>query len=253
MELGGTTRAVALVAVVGLGMLWVEWRRPGRTWPRVASWWPRALALTACQVGAVWLAGTLWDGWMVVHRPWSADALGPVGGALVGYFATTFVYYWWHRWRHEVPSLWRWCHQVHHSPQRIEIITAFYKHPIELVANAVLSSAVLYLGVGLGPAAASGAFLLTGLAELFYHWNVRTPHWLGFVIQRPESHVVHHEAGLHAFNYADLPLWDMLFGTFRNPRRWQSRCGFGPEKEPRLLEMLAGVDVNQAEPAGKAP
>ncbi|MCH8043935.1 MAG: sterol desaturase family protein [Planctomycetes bacterium] len=66
--------------------------------------------------------------------------------------------------------------------------------------------------------------LITALAELFYHWNVPTPYWLGFVFQRPESHCVHYQEGLHDYNYADLPLWDMLFGTFGSPKRWQLRC-----------------------------
>ena len=109
----------------------------------------------------------------------------------------------------------------------------------------VLSSAILYLGVGLGAAAAAGAVLLSGLAELFYHWNVRTPHWLGYLFQRPESHCVHHQEGVHSYNFADLPLWDILFGTFHNPRVAQFRCGFGPEHEHRLVEMLWGVDVNR--------
>jgi sterol desaturase/sphingolipid hydroxylase (fatty acid hydroxylase superfamily) len=115
-----------------------------------------------------------------------------VGGAAVGYVAITFVYYWWHRWRHKSSFLWRVFHQVHHSPQRIEIITSFYKHPVEVLANGILSSAIVYLGVGLRPGAAAGAVALSGLAELVYHWNVRTPHWLGYFIQRPESHCVHH-------------------------------------------------------------
>jgi sterol desaturase/sphingolipid hydroxylase (fatty acid hydroxylase superfamily) len=86
------------------------------------------------------------------------------------------------------------------------------------------------------------------VAELFYHWNVRTPWWLGFLVQRPESHCVHHQAGLHAWNYADLPLWDALFGTLRNPRRWDGSCGFG-ESEHRLGAMLLGVDVTAGEGA----
>jgi sterol desaturase/sphingolipid hydroxylase (fatty acid hydroxylase superfamily) len=102
---------------------------------------------------------------------------------------------------------------------------------------------VLYLVVGLGPEACAYAVLVTGVAELFYHWNVRTPYWLGFVIQRPESHCVHHERGVHAYNYADLPLWDMLFGTFRNPRRWNASCGFGEDRERRIGEMLRGKKV----------
>jgi sterol desaturase/sphingolipid hydroxylase (fatty acid hydroxylase superfamily) len=68
-------------------------------------------------------------------RPWSVDGLGTTGGAILGYFVITFVYYWWHRWRHEVPFLWRWLHQVHHSPARIEIITSFYKHPLEMLSG----------------------------------------------------------------------------------------------------------------------
>jgi hypothetical protein len=85
--------------------------------------------------------------------------------------------------------------------------------------------------------------LLSGIAELGYHWNVRTPYWLGYIFQRPESHCVHHQEGLHSYNFSDLPLWDILFRTFNNPREWQLRCGFG-ELEHRLPEMLIGVDVN---------
>ncbi|MGH7307527.1 MAG: sterol desaturase family protein [Candidatus Rokuibacteriota bacterium] len=239
---------VPLVVVCVAGVMIVcERMRPGRSWPQVAGWWVRALALNAAQVGAVFLAGVAWDGWMLSHRPWSADSLGAVPGALLGYVVITFVYYWWHRWRHECSLLWRWFHQVHHSPQRIEVVTSFYKHPLELVANGLLSSAIVYLVVGLGPAAASYAVMLTGLAELFYHWNVRTPHWLGWIIQRPESHCIHHQAGVHAYNYADLPLWDALFGTFRNPHAFDDRCGFGPD-ECHLGTMLRGVDLARARP-----
>ena len=181
------------------------------------------------------LPGAAWNGWMVARRPWSADALGGVGGALTGYLVITFVYYWWHRLRHESDFLWRWLHQLHHSAQRLEIITSFYKHPLEIMADGFVSMIVLYWIVGLGPEAAAGATLIGGLAELFYHWNVRTPYWLGFVFQRPESHCVHHQEGVHSFNYSDLPIWDMLFGTFRNPgRSSDARCGFG-EDEHRVV------------------
>jgi sterol desaturase/sphingolipid hydroxylase (fatty acid hydroxylase superfamily) len=233
-----------LVLVVGLVMMGAEAWRPGQAWPHVAGWWARALALNAFQVAAVFLAGKAWNGWMLRHRPWNADGLGVVLGGILGYLAITFVYYWWHRWRHEVGFLWRWFHQVHHSPQRIEIVTSFYKHPFEIAVNSALSSVIVYLFVGLGPGAATLAVTLSGLAELFYHWNVTTPHWVGYLFQRPESHRVHHEEGVHGFNYSDIPLWDMLFGTFRNPRAWNARCGFGPEGEHRLLAMLRGIDLH---------
>jgi sterol desaturase/sphingolipid hydroxylase (fatty acid hydroxylase superfamily) len=238
--------AIPLI-VLGVAALMIvcELLLPGRSWPQVRGWWARAVLLNGVQVGSVLLAGLAWDGWMVRHRPWSLDAAGDIWGGVLGYLAITLVYYGWHRWRHSSSLLWRWFHQVHHSPQRIEIITSFYKHPFEILINGVLSAAIVYIGVGLGPAAAANAVLLSGLAELFYHWNVPTPYWVGFFFQRPESHCIHHQEGVHSYNYADLPLWDMLFGTFRNPRRWESRCGFGPRGEHRLGEMLRGVDVGE--------
>jgi sterol desaturase/sphingolipid hydroxylase (fatty acid hydroxylase superfamily) len=232
-----------LIGLAGLGMLGVERWVPGRRWPRVPGWWTRALALTAVQVAIVFAAGRAWDGWMLSQRPaWSFDET--LTGALAGYLAITFVYYWWHRARHASDLLWRWLHQLHHSPQRLEVVASFYKHPLEIVANGLLSSAILYLAVGTSAQAAAVAVAATGLAELFYHWNVRTPHWLGFWFQRPESHCVHHEEGRHAGNYADLPLWDWLFGTLDNPRDWRGRCGFGPGREERIGAMLLGRDVS---------
>lgn len=241
-----------VVLLCALVMIACERARPGRAWPEVAGWWGRALLFNGLQALAVLTIGRALDDRLAALRPWSADALGSVGGALVGYLAITFVYYWWHRARHEVPLLWRWLHQLHHSPQRLEVVTSFYKHPLELVTNSLIPGAVLYLGVGLGPVAATGATLLAGLAELFYHWNVRTPRWLGYLIQRPESHCVHHQEGVHAKNYGDLPVWDMLFGTFENPAVFDGRCGFGPA-ELRVGDMLAGRDVLAPPVVSRAP
>jgi len=74
-----------LVLIAALGMIIVETRRGGRQWPQVRGWWARALLLNGFQVGAVWIAGMVWNGWMLRHRPWSADALGLAGGSLLGY------------------------------------------------------------------------------------------------------------------------------------------------------------------------
>jgi sterol desaturase/sphingolipid hydroxylase (fatty acid hydroxylase superfamily) len=232
-----------VVFVVALFMMGVELRRPGRSFPQVTTWYCRALLFNGVQAVSLFTIGAAADRFFSSHRMGLLTDLKAVPGALVGYVVHAFVYYWWHRWRHEVPFLWRHLHQFHHSPQRIEIVTSFYKHPTEIGCNALLSGAVLYGLLGLSREAATGAFLLCGLAELFYHWNVSTPRWLGFFIQRPESHCVHHQEGLHAFNYGDLPVFDWLFGTFRNPDRWHGVCGLGAANELRLRELLSGVDV----------
>lgn len=225
-------------------MIGIEFLTPGRPWPTVQGWLPRAVLLNGAQVGIVFVTTTTWDRLFPQFRFWDLTSLGVIPGAIVGYVVITFVYYWWHRARHESRFLWRWFHQVHHSPQRIEIITSFYKHPLELLVNGALSSFVLYVLVGLSPAAGALAVTFTGLAELFYHWNIRTPYWLGFIIQRPESHCVHHRHSWHRSNYSDIPLWDMIFGTFENPRAGEVRCGFDPEIESRLPDMLLGRDLH---------
>lgn len=229
---------LAVILVVSLVMILAETVSPGRRFKPVRGWWSRAFLLTALQAGVVAISGIAWEAWMLDHRLWSAQALGLPLGTALGYLVITFVYYWWHRVRHESDFLWRTLHQVHHSPSRLEIITSFYKHPLEVVANGLLSSSILYLLVGLNVEAATMAVLITALAELFYHWNVRTPRWLGFLFQRPESHCVHHERGRHTDNFGDLPLWDMMFGTFNNPHQFDSKCGFAEDAEQQLGRML---------------
>jgi hypothetical protein len=46
--------------------------------------------------------------------------------------------------------------------------------------------------------------LLEPLDAARQHANIRTPRWLGYLIQRPESHGVHYGRGIHRCNYSDL-------------------------------------------------
>ncbi len=233
----------AVVFAFAVLMFCVERLRAAREWPIVPTWWARVIALNGFQVAIVFVVGKLWDPFLDTHRLWNGSELGLNAQVLVGYLAITFIYYWWHRWRHEVPLLWRFVHQVHHSPQRLEIVTSFYKHPLEIALNGLLSSAILFTLVGVSPLAASISVGITGVAELVYHWNVKTPYWLGFIFQRPESHCVHHEQGSHTHNFSDLPLWDILFGTFHNPRKFDGRCGFAEDAELQLGALLLGRET----------
>ncbi len=233
-----------MVGIVAVLMILIELARPGRRWPKVAGWWTRAALLNGTQVAAVVLLGGLWEG---SPGLFPGHRAGPIGGAVLGYLVITFIYYWWHRLRHENAFLWRWVHQIHHSPVRLEIITSFYKHPLEIFLNSLLSSAILYPLLGLDVATAASVTLLTGLAELYYHWNVKTPHWTGYLFQRPEMHCVHHALDAHRNNYADLPLWDILFGTFDNPKGSDFACGFADDREQQLPAMLIGRDLHTQE------
>lgn len=218
---------------------------PGSSQPQTHLWLTRAMASTAIQTAIVFLAASTWDPWLGNLSLLPGDRLGTIGGAAVGYLIITFGYYWWHRARHEIPLLWRWLHQIHHSPARLELIATFYKHPLEILVNSVLNAMILHVLVGITPFATSIAVALAAIAELFYHWNIRTPHWLGYFIQRPESHRVHHRYAYHRNNYSDLPIWDIVFGTFENPRSSPQRCGFSLHQELKVCAMLTGRNVHR--------
>lgn len=224
----------------------LERAMPGWPLPRVRTWPLRVLLVNAVQLGVVLLAGLTWERWL---SSWSVFELSqhvtPAVGGLIAYFIATFVFYWWHRLRHEHTLLWRGFHQIHHSPQRLEVITSFYKHPGEMVVNSIMGSVLVYTLLGLSLEAAGLYTLCTALGEFFYHTNVRTPRWVGWFFQRPEMHRIHHRLGRHKNNYGDITWWDMLFGTYENPAEWVHRCGFDGEREQQLLEMLAYKDVHE--------
>jgi len=218
---------------------------PGWPLPRVRTWPVRVLAVNAIQLGVVLLAGLSWERWLrsasVVDL---SEHVSPATGGLIAYFIATFIFYWWHRWRHEYNFLWRGFHQIHHSPQRLEVITSFYKHPGEMVVNSIIGSLLVYTLLGLSLEAGAIYTLCTALGEFFYHTNIKTPRWVGFFFQRPEMHRIHHQHGRHKNNYGDITWWDMLFGTYENPKEWVHTCGFDAPKEERLLEMVCYKDVH---------
>src|ERR1044071_1740517 len=163
----------------------VEKLFPGWELPPVKTWPARALAAIFVQLGVMLLAGVTWEAWLSSASLFDLSAhLSPVAGGLAAYFIATFVFYWWHRIRHESSFLWRVFHQIHHSPQRIEVITAFYKHPAEMVVNSLIGSALVYTILGLSPEAGAVYTACTALGEFFYHTNVKTPRWIGYIFQR---------------------------------------------------------------------
>jgi len=246
----GVNAVLPLILAVFAACFVLERWTPGWTLPRVRGWPVRVVAINLVQLGVVLLAGVSWERWARGHALFELPVqVGPAAGGVIAYFIATFVFYWWHRWRHESPLLWRLFHQIHHSPQRIEVITSFYKHPGEMVVNSLIGCALVYVLLGLSPEAGAVYTLCTALGEFFYHTNVRTPRWVGYVFQRPEMHRVHHEYGRHRNNYGDIPWWDMLFGTWENPSGFSGRCGYDDEREQALWPMLAYRDVHARRPA----
>jgi sterol desaturase/sphingolipid hydroxylase (fatty acid hydroxylase superfamily) len=234
-----------LVPFTYFAMLAIERLRPARSFPERSGWQWLGIGflLLSMSIGTA-LPLFLPVDWMAEHRLIDGTGLGVVGGALVGFIALELAVYAWHRSAHTFGFMWRTFHQIHHSPQRIDIPGSMLFHPLEMAAYTVIPLAVTVLVLGLDPLAAAITGYLFGFAGMFQHWNVRTPQWLGYLIQRPESHCVHHRKGVHYYNYSDFPPWDMLFGTFRNPKQYLGECGFEGDADRRVGAMLAFADVN---------
>ena len=223
---------------------------PARQFPKI-GWWGLVgvgFMLAMMTVGVV-LPLVLPVEWIAAHRLVNGEALGVAGGAIVGFVAFELVVYAYHRACHTFPFMWRALHQMHHAPQRIDIPGAVVFHPLELVVQNVIALGVTLFVLGLDPLAAAIIGYMGAFYGLFQHWNIRTPAWLGYVIQRPEAHCHHHELNVHALNYSDFPLWDMVFGTFKNPDKFEGRVGFA--EKASFAKMLVGVDVNGDTNAGQ--
>lgn len=218
--------------------------RPGRAFPKVARWRIKGGLFL---LFGLWLTGALpplWESWMADYRLIDATGLGTWLGAIYGFVVLELFVYAWHRSLHNSKLLWRGFHQMHHSAERVDIWGALYFHPFDLTAFAFVYSFALVIIAGVTPEAALIANLAATFCSFFQHANIKTPAWFGYVIQRPEQHALHHERDVHAYNYSDLPLWDLLFGTWKNPAQWEAKSGFYDGASKRVPEMLVGVDVS---------
>ena len=219
--------------------------RNGRAWPDIPWWHAKGVAffVMLMTINAV-LPSMVPPQWAEL-RLVNGAALGVVGGVLVGYPAVALANALLHRAYHRYPLLWRIVHQLHHAPQRVDMPGAVLFTPWEVVINVVVTFTVVVFVLGLDPLAAAIVGYIAAFYGMFQHLNVRTPQWLGYLIQRPESHCVHHRRGFHAYNYSDLPVWDILWGTFRNPKEFHGDAGFERAESMRFGAMLLGQDVNR--------
>ena len=241
---------IAVVGVVGMTLLLiaVEFIHPARRFEEVAGWRLKCLAFIPVVIAISSGIPFLLAGVIADVRLLPGDRLGLVGGTVVGIVLSEFIVYWVHRLHHDVSVLWRWVHQLHHSAERMDVFGAAYFHPLEILEGTVVGVFFFSVVLGLTPEAAALSVIWQGFNGVFQHGNIKTPTWLGYIIQRPEQHGIHHQRGVHGYNYANLPLWDILFGTFRNPEDWEGLAGFYSGSSKPTVRMLLGRDVSRGWP-----
>jgi sterol desaturase/sphingolipid hydroxylase (fatty acid hydroxylase superfamily) len=176
--------------------------------------------------------------------PVHIDKLGLVPNVVLLLALGELTAYWMHRGLHRVHFIWKWTHQMHHSAERLDVAGSVYFHPFDIAIQAgagTLPAALL----GASPDAAALAGTIAFIISMFQHLNVKTPQWLGYIVQRPEGHSVHHARGVHAYNYGLFAFSDLLFGTFRNPRDFVEEAGFWDGASTKVGAMLIGRDVGE--------
>jgi sterol desaturase/sphingolipid hydroxylase (fatty acid hydroxylase superfamily) len=238
---------ITLLLLYGGMILW-EALAPARILPQVPGWRWRGLSTFLLYFLLSTYLPLLWNGHLARVQWVDLTALGTGAGALVGLLIYEAGVYLWHRAMHASDFLWRTVHQWHHSAERLDTYGAFWFSPLDMIGWTVLASLALTLVVGLTPAATTLVLLMSSFLSIFQHANLRTPRWLGYLIQRPESHSRHHERGVHAGNYSDLPLFDLLGGTFDNPRAFAPCTGFWDGASLQWPKMLLGRDLSTPEP-----
>ena len=236
--------SLAVFGIYAALMLW-EYLRPARQLPHAPGWRLRGLAAFGVYFLLSSYLPLAWTEFLLPLQLFDLGSLGTWGGALVGLLVYELCAYAYHRGIHSSDALWRGIHQMHHSAERIDTNGAFWFSPLDMAGWTAVSSVALTVVVGLTAEATTVVLLTLTLLAVFQHANIRTPRWLGYIVQRPESHSYHHGRGRHRDNYADLPVVDMLFGTFHNPRDFAPASGFYDGASLRVPEMLVFRDVSE--------
>ena len=233
------------------GFLLLDFIVQRRRYDKTRYWRLRGTLVTVAIFFFTGEVAVFWGNVFGDYHLFDTSGLGMFGGAALAVLVYEFVHYWYHRKAHDWNWLWRAGHQMHHSAESLDTFGAYYLHPFDAAMFTTWVSLVFFPLLGMSVEAAVVATLFLTFSAMFQHANISTPHWLGYLIQRPESHNIHHALGAHRNNYADLPLWDMVFGTFRNPRVLEDTpVGFYKGASNRIPEMLIGMDVSEPRPTG---
>ncbi len=235
--------SLGVLALYG-ALMTLEAIAPGRKLAKVKGWIPRALGSFIIYFYLSSYLPLLWDGYLAEYQFFDLSTMGTLAGAVIGITVYEGLVYAWHRTLHQSNWLFRSFHQMHHSAERLDTFGAFYFSPLDMVGFTMLGSLSLSLIVGLSAEAVTVFLFATMFLGIFQHTSIRTPKWLGYLVQRPESHTIHHGKGLHKFNYSDLPVFDILFGTFRNPEGYEMDTGFYNGASGRIGDMLLCRDVS---------
>lgn len=140
---------------------------------------------------------------------------------LAAIFIADTGYYFAHRMLHTVPGLWRF-HQVHHSVEQMDWLVTVRIHPVDQIVTRLFQMVPLLI-LGFQPETLAIYASFSAAIAFFIHANIRFDFkLLKWLIATPQFHHWHHinEPEIYHINFAaQLPILDLVFGTFYLPNR----------------------------------
>ncbi len=190
-------------------------------------WHGLQLAALAMISASVWGEFVIWLGTIfpspLIRLAAPAGAVEETARVVLVLVVYDFFAYWAHRLQHTLPFFWA-LHQFHHEDSHMNSTTSLRVHIINVpfVQLFVLVPMMWLLGMD---ANSLPVYFIVGIFLALSHIDLD----IGFgpltkLLVSPRYHRIHHaqERALHDLNFATLlPLWDILFGTFRAPVKGQ--------------------------------
>lgn len=159
---------------------------------------------------------------------------------VIALVAKDFVFYWGHRWSHEVRFIWA-NHVTHHSSQHFNLSTAL-RQPWVPVASMLFLLGLPVVWLGIPPAIYAFAAGVNLVYQFFIHTEaVGKLGPLEWVLNTPSHHRVHHGNNPRYLdaNYGGmLIIWDRLFGTFTNEEPVADPPRYGLVKNVRTFNPV---------------
>jgi sterol desaturase/sphingolipid hydroxylase (fatty acid hydroxylase superfamily) len=127
-----------------------------------------------------------------------------------------FLYYWLHRWDHEIRLFWA-VHVTHHSSEQMNFTVGFRSSVFQPLYRFVYFIPLALLGFK--PLDIIFMYSATQIWGIFVHTElIDKMGWLEYILVTPSHHRVHHASNP---KYLDknmgmfLIIWDQMFGTFQ--------------------------------------
>jgi sterol desaturase/sphingolipid hydroxylase (fatty acid hydroxylase superfamily) len=130
--------------------------------------------------------------------------------------AEDFLYYWLHRFDHEVRLFWA-IHVTHHSSEHMNFTVGFRSSVFQPLYRFIYFIPLAL--IGFNPLDIVFVYSATQIWGIFVHTElIKKMGWLEYILVTPSHHRVHHASNP---KYLDknmgmfLIIWDQLFGTFQ--------------------------------------